>query len=376
MGIPGDFGEHISQPTVVPLYPRWGFDLCHTYVYYMHDFGDASITKLIVAGIWILDTLHASFSKKLVCVSECAINGRSVGHFLYHYLITNYGVPASLEYIVWSYPASLLANLIVITVVQFFFAHKIFHLCRRKLRWLVTVPIVGTLTGAAHFGFAMATATVMCTILFTIFTEILIFLCRLVKNAVSYDLQVRLYTATPGACAIALAEVLITVSLCLLLYEGGSHSAVPRTKRLLNTLIVYAVNRCWLTLLVVIGEVTTVRMTYCKATTALSRFVQDADDQISWAIALDFIVGKLYANSLLASLNTRQHLRSQDSGSELDLNMNVIHFTNPSKLSGDMGSSKDGVRRFDGCEVVVIGAATELESAEIMTLQREAGVRY
>ncbi|KAI6105011.1 hypothetical protein EDD16DRAFT_237324 [Pisolithus croceorrhizus] len=166
----------------------------------MHDFGDASITKLIVAGIWILDTLHASF----------------MGHFLYHYLITNYGVPASLEYIVWSYPASLLANLIVITVVQFFFAHKIFHLCRRKLRWLVTVPII--LLVLAHFGFAMATATVI-----------------LVKNAVSYDLQVRLYTATPG----------------------GSHSAVPRTKRLLNTLIVYAVNRCWLTLLVVIGEVTT-----------------------------------------------------------------------------------------------------------------------
>ncbi|KAI6156387.1 hypothetical protein EDD17DRAFT_1047194 [Pisolithus thermaeus] len=202
-------------------------------------------------------------------------------------------------------------------------------------------------------------AIVMYTKLFTIFTEILIFLCRLVKNVVSYALHVRLYTATPGACAIALAEVLITVSLCLLLYESGSHSAVPRTKRLLNTLIVYAVNRCWLTLLVVIGEVT-----------------MDANDQISWAIGLDFIVGQLYANSLLASLNTRQHLRSQDSGPELDLNMNVIHFANPSKLSGDMGSSKDGVRRFDECEVVVIGATTELASAEIMTLQREAEARY
>ncbi|KAI6131395.1 hypothetical protein EDD16DRAFT_854099 [Pisolithus croceorrhizus] len=102
----------------------------------------------------------------------------------------------------------------------------------------------------------------------------------------------------------------------------------------------------------------------------------DANDQISWAIGLDFIVGQLYANSLLASLNTRQHLRSQDSGPELDLNMNVIHFANPSKLSGDMGSSKDGVRRFDECEVVVIGATTELASAEIMTLQREAEARY
>ncbi|KAI6101525.1 hypothetical protein EV401DRAFT_796255 [Pisolithus croceorrhizus] len=233
MGIPGDFGSTLVGGLIsaVRLEVIWHNNSTGTYVYYMHDSGDASTIKFIVAGIWILDTLHASF----------------MGHFLYHYLITNYGVPASLEYIVWSYPASLLVNLLVITVVQFFFAHKIFHLCRRKLRWLVTVPII--LLVLAHFGFAMATAIVI-----------------LVKNVVSYALHVRLYTATPGACAIALAEVLITVSLCLLLYESGSHSAVPRTKRLLNTLIVYAVNRCWLTLLVVIGEVT-----------------MDANDQISIA---------------------------------------------------------------------------------------------
>ncbi|KAI6131394.1 hypothetical protein EDD16DRAFT_854072 [Pisolithus croceorrhizus] len=159
MGIPGDFGSTlvgglISAVYVLPslvlsylplmstcrLEVIWHNNSTGTYVYYMHDSGDASTIKFIVAGIWILDTLHASF----------------MGHFLYHYLITNYGVPASLEYIVWSYPASLLVNLLVITVVQFFFAHKIFHLCRRKLRWLVTVPII--LLVLAHFGFAMATA--------------------------------------------------------------------------------------------------------------------------------------------------------------------------------------------------------------------------
>ncbi|KIO10707.1 hypothetical protein M404DRAFT_995184 [Pisolithus tinctorius Marx 270] len=59
---------------------------------------------------------------------------------------------------------------------------------------------------------------------------------------------------------MALAEVLITTSLCVLLYQSGSRSAVPRTKNLLNTLIIYAVNRCLLTLLVVVAEVTVVRM--------------------------------------------------------------------------------------------------------------------
>ncbi|KAI5985071.1 hypothetical protein EDD15DRAFT_2304331, partial [Pisolithus albus] len=45
----------------------------------------------IVAVIWILDTLHVSF----MC------------HMLYYYLITNYGNPTSLEYIVWSFPVSI-----------------------------------------------------------------------------------------------------------------------------------------------------------------------------------------------------------------------------------------------------------------------------
>ncbi|KAI6095106.1 hypothetical protein EDD16DRAFT_1680974, partial [Pisolithus croceorrhizus] len=47
---------------------------------------------------------------------------------------------------------------------------------------------------------------------------------------------------------VALAEVLIMVSLCVLLHDSGSSSAFPRTNRLLNTLIIYAVNRCLLTL--------------------------------------------------------------------------------------------------------------------------------
>ncbi|KAI6103237.1 hypothetical protein EV401DRAFT_2021246 [Pisolithus croceorrhizus] len=52
----------------------------------MHYSEDALTLKSLVAATWILDTLHVAF----VC------------HALYYYLITNYGVPTSLEYIVWS----------------------------------------------------------------------------------------------------------------------------------------------------------------------------------------------------------------------------------------------------------------------------------
>ncbi|KIO09736.1 hypothetical protein M404DRAFT_996593 [Pisolithus tinctorius Marx 270] len=63
-----------------------------------------------------------------------------------------------------------------------------------------------------------------------------------------------LYYSLSSFVATILPDVLITVSLCILLYEGGSYSVFPRTKRLLNTLIIYAVNRCLLILLVALAE--------------------------------------------------------------------------------------------------------------------------
>ncbi|KAI6102464.1 hypothetical protein EDD16DRAFT_1731158 [Pisolithus croceorrhizus] len=130
-------------------------------------------------------------------------------------------------------------NSLVITIVQFFFAHKIYHLCRRQLRWLVIPPIIVLIL--VGFGFDIGTVVVM-----------------LVNNALSFAFYTRFYTSTPAVSAVVLAEVLITASLCILLYDGGSRSAAPRTKRLLNTLLVYAVNRCLLTLLVTVAEVSVV----------------------------------------------------------------------------------------------------------------------
>ncbi|KAI6127949.1 hypothetical protein EDD16DRAFT_220279 [Pisolithus croceorrhizus] len=86
--------------------------------------------------------------------------------------------------------------------------------------------------------------------------------------------RIMIDSGVPSMALVATADVLIAVSLCVLLYERGSSSAIPSTKRLLNTLIIYTVNR-------------------------------------AWATGLDFLVGKLYANSLLATLNSRQHLRFQ-----------------------------------------------------------------
>ncbi|KAI6132578.1 hypothetical protein EDD16DRAFT_417618 [Pisolithus croceorrhizus] len=95
----------------------------------------------------------------------------------------------------------------------------------------------------------------------------------------------------PFVATRVLDEVLITLSLCILLYEKGSRSAFPRTKHLMNTLVIYAVNRCFLTLLFAIAECVTI-----------------VGNEYTWAMGFEFNIGKLYANSLLASLNTRQYV--------------------------------------------------------------------
>ncbi|KAI6135357.1 hypothetical protein EV401DRAFT_1899791, partial [Pisolithus croceorrhizus] len=122
MGVSGGFGPTLIGGLISAM--LYGITTLQTYAYYMHCPEDPSITKLIVATIWTLDTLHVSFT--------C--------HVLYYYLITNYGNLASLDYIVWficlhirscfplirhgrSFPVSLLVNSLVVTIVQFFFAH-------------------------------------------------------------------------------------------------------------------------------------------------------------------------------------------------------------------------------------------------------------
>ncbi|KAI6006512.1 hypothetical protein F5J12DRAFT_892710 [Pisolithus orientalis] len=153
---------------------------------------------------------------------------------------------------------------------------------------------------------------------------------RFVDNASSSLPQITFYASIPFGVTFLLVELLITVSLCVLLYDSGSHSAFPRTKRLLNTLIIYAVNRCLLTLLV-----------------ALAEFATSAKFQSAWSTGLDFTIGKLYANSLLASLNTRQILRAQQSGTRSDERISGVHLANLQRLSKNVKRSKDGEKHIE-----------------------------
>ncbi|KAI6132577.1 hypothetical protein EDD16DRAFT_417427 [Pisolithus croceorrhizus] len=278
-----------------------------------NGFGSILFEGLVSAMLYGITTLQGRIC--ILCTTLRMPRRQSSWSSLYGSLtpyisrsITNYAVPTSLEYIVWSFPASLLMNLLVVSAVQCFFAYKIYYLCRPQVKWLVTAPII--LSVFTHLGFGVETVVLVS-----------------VNDAFSFLPRIRSYALIPCAAAIVLGEVLITLSLCILLYDNGSHSAFPRTKHILNTLVIYAVNRCLLTLIFTVAELVTI-----------------VDNQDAWAVGLDFNIGKLYANSLLASLNTRQYLRAQASDPKPDLAINAVHFRNSPKLSEDEETPKGGKR--------------------------------
>ncbi|KAI6104413.1 hypothetical protein F5141DRAFT_191380 [Pisolithus sp. B1] len=152
---------------------------------------------------------------------------------------------------------------------------------------------------------------------------------------------------------------MIATSLCVLLYDSGTRSTFSSTKRLVTTLVIYAVNRCLLVSVV-----------------SLAEFVTIVELQAAWSMGMDLMKGKLYANSLLASLNTRQHLRPQGSMTTTELSEDIytVHLTNTPKFSEGIKSSKDGERHVDVHEGAVINITADLALDKTTALRGEGEV--
>ena len=80
----------------------YGISCLQCYFYYLNYPGDELHIKMLVLLVWVLDSLHVAFS---ACFSGSPIRFSyvlaPVCHAMYHYLITGYGVPKTLEYGTW-----------------------------------------------------------------------------------------------------------------------------------------------------------------------------------------------------------------------------------------------------------------------------------
>lgn len=244
---------YIGAMVTLALY---GLTTLQTYMYYLYYPKDRVFLKGLVLFVWVIDTVHIV----LVC------------HAMYYYLVTNYGIPETLLDGVWSLFVSIAINLLIAIIVQVYFALRIFRLSGQKIRWWLTGFILVLVF--AHFALGMETV-------------VLIF----IKKELAKLDEITLIAAMPFALFAVLSDVAIAASLCVLL--NGQKTTFKRTKALVNTLIVYAINRCLLTSIVAVVEV----IAFATSPRSL------------WFVAIDFVIGKLYANSFLATLNARHSIR-------------------------------------------------------------------
>lgn len=256
-------------------------------IYFKMYEGDRGRIKALVLVIWGLDILHTGL----------------VWAGLWDYLIGDFGNEQEISNIYWSVSATVAVTGILTFVVHCFFSHRIFMLSRRN--WFLVVPILLL----ALFRLISATVTTAEMILNDTFP--------------SFKANFK-WVFTLGLVLSTAVDILITGSLFFLLKT--SRTSDFNLNAVIDTLIRYAFET---------GALTT-------AGTIVSMIFWLAMNDNLVFMGLHFVIAKLYANSILVTLNTRKvlrHARSSTGPRE-----NGFHFAEgrrKSVLSGMQFSSKD-----------------------------------
>ncbi|KAF9459597.1 hypothetical protein BDZ94DRAFT_1324660 [Collybia nuda] len=231
-----------------------GIVTVQTLSYFKYYPSDPSGVKALVACVWILDFGHMIF----------------VGTSLWDYLIAHFGNHARVDFISWSLPLTIAFTATLTFLVHCFYVQRIYKLSDRKL--YIAIPLA--MIACARLCFATLTTAKMITL-------------------GSLEDFVRKYTwsFTSGLALSSLMDVLITAFLCFTLMNGRKKNS--NLNPILDLLVRYAFENGALT-----GAATVLSMIFWLTMPTNLVFM-----------GLHFVISKFYANSLLATLNTRRRLQ-------------------------------------------------------------------
>ncbi|KAF7331264.1 hypothetical protein MKEN_00003500 [Mycena kentingensis (nom. inval.)] len=254
-----------TPPTMDQTYGIWvialtiqstlfGMGLLQAYLYFFWYPKDNWVAKSAVILITVLETIQTAFFTATT----------------YKSLVTEFGNFPNLDIIDWTATTQLQVLYTSTFVAQIYFAWGI-YLFRRK-EWLY--PLLVAIVAIAALGAGIAQTV-------------------LVSRLTNYSQLGQTSAATNTQAALAFAcDIMITVGLWWRL--SGSKGGIQSTNRLLNFLIMTAINRGVLTML----------------TALLNIILFLAVPGTFEFMAALLISGKLYMNSMLAMLNTRAHATS------------------------------------------------------------------
>ncbi|KAF8159158.1 hypothetical protein B0H34DRAFT_654273, partial [Crassisporium funariophilum] len=227
------------------------------FYYYTHQ-NDARIILVVATAVMVFDTVHQVL----------------ITHTVYTYAITNWGNSAELQRVVWSHfihlekRSTIGSQGFTVFLVQSFLAMRVWRLSNQNVY----------LTGL-------------------VVTPHAISICRLIDAPPSlrFDTFVQLDSIKSLSILVnvlgAAGDVLIAGSLCTLLHR--SRTSLHRSDTIINKLILFTVNTSLLTSL-------------CAVASLISFL---AAGKTFLYVGFFFCIGRLYTNSLLATLNARQMIR-------------------------------------------------------------------
>ncbi|KAF9479660.1 hypothetical protein BDN70DRAFT_993302 [Pholiota conissans] len=256
-----------------------GIVTAQTLAYFKFYTSDSIGIKSLVFIVWFLDFGHTVF----------------VSTALWDHLIAHFGDVERISFIPWSMALTIALTAILTFLVHQFFVYRIYKLSKRNI--YVALPIA--FLALARLCFACLTTATMIKL-----------------QSLPLFVQQYTWSFTCGLALSALIDILITTLMCY--YLKKSHKSDSSLNHVLDMLMLYAFEN---------GSLT------CAGTfISLICWLTMSNNLIF--MGLHFVISKLYANSLLATLNTRKHLqavghRSQNSGSG-DRNLVVFpdNFTN------------------------------------------------
>ncbi|THH12067.1 hypothetical protein EW145_g236 [Phellinidium pouzarii] len=250
----------------------WGAGTLQLYVYYDRYWGsDMWWLKLFVFVVWVLDTVHQAF----------------IIHCTYTDLVTNFADIESLEKL-----DTTIINIVILTaltsaLVQTLFILRIWRLSKRNwiLTGIISVLVAGGIVPSILY-FAKARH-----LMFTVQLLSIIYLER--------------------AFTVVAAFTDVTITVVLVYFLQTSRTGFKKTNTLVSRLIVYTIN-------------TGLIPGLSSVTSMIFGFVLP-DSYIY--ILFYFLISQLYMNSMLASLNSRQSPRMDDSRPGMSIALTETDFS-------------------------------------------------
>ncbi|RDB20517.1 hypothetical protein Hypma_012424 [Hypsizygus marmoreus] len=238
----------------------YGVSCVQTWYYFDRYPKDVWYIKALVGTIWVFDSIH-----------QCLIS-----HTVYHYVITNYHNPAILGNMVWSILLEVLFNGFIGLLVQGFLTLRVWRLSNHNVPLLISIV-------------ALVLAEFACSLVFTIQSMQLITWAQL-SQLKGLSMSVNILAAVTDA--------LIAGALCFFLQR--SRTGFKKSDTMISKLIMFTVSTGVLTSICAIASLVSI---------------------ILWGqtliyVAFYFSLGRLYSNSVLATLNARQAIRQLGEDSE------------------------------------------------------------